>query len=624
MNVRLTDPKVATPEEPEPRVQAGSSPGDGKNGTWARYRSTVAETAAVVFMSLLSVAYAFGWSIDNLRGPLGVGDFYSAYAMSGLWANGSPLGDSTLGFPSGMHLAYYPTGDLTQNALTAFFAMFTDDPFLPLNIVFVVSFPLAAVAALWTIRVAGVRGPLAVVLALGLTTIPFHWWRTEHVYLATMYSAVLAVGIALLVGSGQFDRALRARRYPALIGAAAAVLVIGASGIYYACFAILLLGFALVYRAFRGDRWRALLRGLVPPAAITIVLGLVLLPGMLWAQDHPVLVDVAERSANESVRYSGALAFLLLPAPVSNLPGIEPLTRFVAETYSQVDHGASALVWGSNSGSVLTTALIVFTFVGALVVARRRRAGTAPAARDTTVSLGLVMTLLVAALLFFVPWGLNYLFALVVTPQLRGWERMVPVILTLVVVAGAVVWRDLVPRPSRRSQWLLALVCALVVVLDSVVPYRAMYRPFVDAGRESLNAGRLYAAELNEAVPGQCGVLNLPYIAFPEVPAVNNLSAYGHFLPALSNPDKMWSFGAMKNTEDSVWLEQIGSEVDASEVKSLTEAGFCAVHVDWRGYTDEERATLAPQVQALLGAPVATGLGGLWEAYRLPVTEPVG
>ncbi|GAA1405593.1 hypothetical protein [Oerskovia paurometabola] len=569
-------------------------------------------------LSLLAVFYVFRWTLDTLRAPLGYGDLLPAYAMSGMWSNGTPFGDNSLGFPHGMHLPYFPTGDLTQNLMTAGFSLLTENPFLPLNLVFVASFPLTAVAALWTLRIAGLRGPLAVVLAVGLTTIPYHWLRVEHVYLATMYSAVLGVALALLVGSGRFSEALRTRDYPALIGTAAAAFVVGSSGIYYACFAILLVAFACLYRAFRGDGWAVVLRGALPAVTIMLVLAAVLLPATLWTRANPALSAVAERAPVESVEYSGALAFTMLPAPFTDFPGLGPLVRFVEEAYAQayvID--TSGVLWNANSGSVLTTLLIVFTVVGALVVRRRSHARATPTPERRTVSLGLVTTLMTGALLFFVPWGLNYLFALSISSQLRGWDRLVPVVLTLVVVAGAVVWRDMFPSVTR-SGWIVALVCAAIVLLDSVTPYRAVFDAWSSAGITERDSGLSYAADLNEDLPGTCGVLQLPYVAYPEVPPVADLSAYGHLLPALTNPAKYWSFGAMKETPDSVWLEQLGADIDASELPELSEAGFCAVHVDWRGYSDEDAAAFAASIQQLLGPPVAVGHGGDWSAFPLP------
>ncbi|WP_158372184.1 hypothetical protein [Cellulosimicrobium cellulans] len=612
------DRQVTTPARvPARDASARSSARDRARGMLLGWPG---EALAVALLGSAMVAHAFRWDIDRLRAPLGMGDLLYAYATAHMWGRGAPFGDDSLGFPAGMHLPYYPTGDAVHNALAGFFAQFTQDPFLPLNLVLATSFPLTALAGLWLLRLVGLRGPLAVVAALGLTAIPFHWLRPDHVYLATMYPAVLAVVLALLVGSGQLARAWRERRVVVLGASAVAMLLVGAGGIYYACFAILLIACAALYRVFRGARWRVVLGSLIPAAIVTLVLGATLLPSALWAGAHPATGDVAQRYPVESVMYSGSLSMALLPTPFSDLPGAGALGDLAQSMYEQatLTPTSGVLVW-SNSGSVFTMIAIAFVAVGAFVVSRRRmRASRAPVEDETgRVPLSLVLGLLVAAVLFFVPWGLNFLFSFLVTPQLRGWDRLVPVLFALVVAAAGVVWRDLGWSTGGRLAWGVSAVLAVVVVLDSVTPYRASYDALVDPGLSELAAGRTYAEALDAEVPEECGVLQLPYVATPEVADVEGLGNYEHLVPALTNPGKDWSFGAIKATPDSALPEEIGSRVEPEELDELRDTGFCAVHVDWRGYTAEEAVAVRTELDALLGDPVATGHGDDWSAYAL-------
>lgn len=588
--------------------------------TWGlvRRHQWATEVVAVVVLSSAMVASVFRWDIDRLRAVLGYGDLLAAYSMTSMWSNGNPLGDTSLGYPTGMHLPYFPTADTLPNLLAALFSQFTVEPFLPLNLVFAVSFPMTAVAALWVLKLTGTRGPLAVVGALGLTAIPYHWLRVEHIYLSTMYSAVLGVGLALLVGTGAASRAVRTRDLKALLTMAAVAVLVGTGGIYYACFAIMLIAVAALYRAFLRDSWPDVLLSLIPALATVAALGAALLPGAIWSRAHPAIGEVATRAPVESVEYSGALTFAVLPGPTSDLPGTGFITRFVEDAYQQgrvID--TSGVLWNANSGSFFTAALLLAAFVGALVAARRGVLHPVTTSRPNDVSLGLALSLMATTLLFFVPWGANYLFALVVTPQLRGWDRLIPVLFTLVLVVTAVIWRTLVARAMGWRAWAVAALGLVVIVGDSVTPYRAVFDEWSTNGLAERQHGLAYAEQLNAAIPGSCGVLQLPYVPFPEVPPVEALSAYGHALPALTNPEKSWSFGAVKDTQDSRWVEALGDDVSAADVAALKEAGFCAIHVDWRGYVEPRASELAAHLEGEFGAPVAVGHDGHWSAFAL-------
>jgi phosphoglycerol transferase len=581
---------------------------------------------SVAVLSSLAFVVGFGGGIGRLSAPLGVGDVLPVYYVGKLWGNGSPFGDTTLGFPLGLDLRYFPTADVTQNLMAGLFNSVTHNPFLSMNLVFAASFPLAALAALWVLRIVDLRGPLAVFLSLAFTAVPFHWLRVEHVCLATMYAAVLGVGLALLVGTGRLEERLRARpRWRAWLPLAAIVVVIGASGVYYSCFAILLCSVAALYRFARGSRWRGVAVDLGAAASIAVVMGLVLLPSVLQLHDSPPLHPVADRLLIESVLYSGTLAFAILPAPVSYLPGVDRLNGWITSTYGEVlpyNYSAGVLSY-SDGGSFFTFTALLFVAVG-LVVLRRRSALAKRAAADldapppTRARFGLVGLLLGAAILFYIPWGFNFLFAAGITTQLRAWDRMLPVIFLLVFVAAAVVWRDLRLPLAGRRVWAGFAICLVLLGLDGVLPYRSGFAAAFARGTAMTDVGESYGDAVNAALPEECGILTLPYVAYPESGPVVGMGVYEPFWLALTNPDKRWSFAAMKDTVDAAWQESLGNDIDAEAVAALEAGGFCAVHVDRRGYTTEDAGQMVGNLTSLLGTPVVTGFEGQWLTFALP------
>ena len=636
---------MATSVSADPRAEHRRSEVDGRRSAsgadrwtawpaWVEYL-VAAGTAGVLFL------LGFGGGATRLATPLGGGDLLPAYATARMWAQGAPFGNSSFGFPFGMELRDYPTADVLLNAVPGGLTWATGNPFLGMNLVFALSFPVTALAAVWVFRIAGLRGPLMVVAALALTFVPYHWYRIVHIHLGTMFSAVLGVGLALLVGNGTVERRLRSgatRRAPFVATLLLVSAAIAASGIYYACFTVLICAAAWLHRVARGAGWRELLRAAAPVAAVGVLLGAVLAPSVLYQAGHPPIEPVAARAVVDSVIFSGALVFTLLPAPISRIPGFGPVNRLVE---GAADEGKdwiwtgvipsqthSMPRWYSDFGSVSTTVAVLVLVAGAFVLARRTArsaaggaadGGQAPGAPERQAgSLGLVTLLLVTTLLFFVPWGLNYLFSAFVSPQLRGWDRLLPVFFTLVLIGAGLVLQRLRIRRPRGATLVVAGVALGVVVLDSVLPFRSVFAAASAAGGRFSGAGYTYAAALNEAVPGRCGVLELPYIGYPEEPPKVGMTGYEQLWPALTNPAKEWSSGAMKGTLAGAWQKALGDDVDAADVPALQAGGFCAVHVDRRGYAEEDADRVTGELTDLLGGPVATGLEGNWLAYRLP------
>jgi phosphoglycerol transferase len=581
---------------------------------------------SVVVTALLSTGLflvGFGGWVGRLASPLGGGDLLPAYAAARLWSQGAVFGDASLGYPFGMEQRYYPTADVVQNLLAGLVTRATDNPFLGINVVFAVSFPVTALAALWVFRIAGLRTPLTVVAALALTFIPYHWYRFAHIHLATMYSAVLGVGLALLVGNGTVERRLRSTsRLRFILALMPVVVLIAASGVYYACFTVLLCVAASLYRVLSGARWRDVALSAAPALAVAVALATVLAPATLFAWANPPLEPVAQRDVAESVMYGGALVFALLPAPSSGLPGFGAVTSFSRDALSVLSgYPLSEVHSYSNFGSVATVAALVIFAMGGLVLARRSaavRTGNRTRLSPPVVSLGLVGMLLASVLLFFIPWGLSYLFAYMITPDLRGWNRLVPVLFVLLFVGAGLVLQRLRWRLPPARAALVAAVALAVLLFDSVLPYRSVFADYAAEGSEFGAAGNAYATALNAAVPGHCGVLQLPFVGYPEVPPPGRMGDYEHLWPAVTNPGKSWSYGAMKGTSASAWQATLGSDVDAADLPELQAGGFCAVHVDRRGYSSIDAASVTGNLAALLGAPVAVGLKGQWVAFALP------
>src|SRR5205814_2219326 len=120
----------------------------------------------------------------------------------------------------------------------------TGDPAATVNLLFVLSFPLVAVAALLVLRRLRVSALPAAVGALLYAFLPYHFYRGEnHLFLSGYYTVPLAVYLALGLLDGRADDH-RSRRQM-LLRFAGCVLV-GSGGAYYTPLSALLIAVAAV------------------------------------------------------------------------------------------------------------------------------------------------------------------------------------------------------------------------------------------------------------------------------------------------------------------------------------------------------------------------------------------
>ena len=558
-------------------------------------------TAAAVIAFVLSLP-VLGYPLLHLNVPWGSGDLIAHYMSAQAWA---PLGfpvSTTFGYPSGIDLAYIPTIDMTQNAFAWLVDVITGSPYAGLNLLLVLSFPLVAALAVIAFRLVGARGPLAIALAVAFTFIPYHFDRgLSHLYPATMYAGVTGVILTLWIGTG---RTVATKKQA--IAIAVLILVTGWSGMYYSAFAIAITLTAVTWRWMQGDAIRRVGRDALIPISIAGASLLAFLPGAFRLLTDPPIINMVERNAADSVAFAGNLAQLLTPYANVELPVLSAFTSTLIE--SQEILGSAGESGIAGFGTFISTAALLVFLVGWAVRARRGR---------STQPLPFVALLITVGTLFFVPWGTGYLVAGLITPQLRAWGRLSPILLLLFLVGAAAVfartrWNQ--PKPSVIP----AVVIVAIVFVTNVLPFRAAYAQAVDDGRYIKGQLQAYTTSVNAAISERCGILQLPFMAFPEngirEPGLND---YEHGRLGLANPNKFSSYGTVKGTQEAVLTAALTDPPSRSQLDQLRQAGFCAIHLDKRGYTDVAWQRVTTMLGADLGAPVAEGLDGAWITYRL-------
>ena len=214
---------------------------------------------------------------------------------------------------------------------------------------------------------------------------------------------------------------------------------------------------------------------------------------------------------------------------------------------------------------------------------------------------------------FYTRGGLGALTAVVVTPSIRTWSRLVVFIalLGLLAVGLAVTW--LATRRGAAAAGVVAGSLIVVGVLDQTNPAMAPdYRALAAASTQTA----AYASSLETTVGSGCSVFQLPVVPFPEQAPTLGMTDYDQLRPYVVSSGLRWSYGAIRGTTAADWqlaLPPLGA--DGQLVDDLAAAGFCAVELDTRGLS--QPAVAAATLRAALGAPIASTSDGELVAFDL-------
>ena len=386
--------------------------------------------------------------------------------------------------------------------------------------------------------------------------------------------------------------------------------LLGCNMVYYPFFTCFLLTVAAAMALWRRDRAHATMGGVLI-AVITGVLLINVLPNILYTRAHGATTS-GKRYSYE-VELSGLkITQLLLPVTGHRVPALARLKANYNATHPLINEND----WASL-GLIAGTGFLVL--IGwSLFVRRRHTPATAADGAGTLVEHLSVFNL--ATLLLATLGGFSVLFAVLVTPQIRAYNRTCVFIafFSLLTVAVGLDLAALRWVRSRLGAFVFYAALTLLGVLGLLDQTGA------DADRDWTGLKHLYRndqrffAQVQETLPPGSEVFELPYEPFPEYGlTINGMVEYSEFRPYVHTHGLRWSYGTMKGLPGDAWERDTAALPPEGMLTALRHAGFSAIYIDRSGYADHA-AALETRLRALLDSPPMADPMGRFLVFKLP------
>jgi phosphoglycerol transferase len=532
----------------------------------------------------------------NLHVPFSVSGDANLYMMlvQDLLHSSWYLESNLLGAPQGRELYDYAafSGDVASMLIVKGLGVVVDDVALATNAYYLLTFPLIAAVAHLVLRRLGASPPASAACAVLYALAPYHFLRGEgHLFIAGYFAVPVAAYLVLAVLLGH--RLLRGREWrPALAVVAACVLVAWGS-VYYAVFTLVLLALACLIAAVRRELPNVR-QGMALIGVLAAALVVTLSPHIVHRIRHGPNPVVSVRQPFESEQFALTPAQLLMPIPGHRLKPLAHLAdRYMATTKTPGERSAQL-------GIVAALALVAaFAIVLASALAPDRLARIGPLPRAASIAA-------VLSLLLGTTGGVSSVIAYLLSPQIRGWARLSIFIAFFVLVLLAVGF-DALRRRWGTAPWLAALAAVVVVgFLDGTSA----------AGPDYDGPARVWASDgrFVHAIEGRLGagamVFQLPYMGYPEVPAIGGMLDYDPAKGFLHSTKLHWSYGGMRGRA-SEWADDASALPIRGLLPSVAAAGFSGIWVDRAAYADRA-AGLERELTRRIGAgPMASENGRL-------------
>ena len=491
-----------------------------------------------------------------------------------------------LGAPGRQELYDFPVIDHWHFAAVALIDRAVDHPVVAFNVYYLLTYPLAALCAMFAGRCLGLSLPAAGCLGLLYAFLPYHQMRgLSHYFLSAYYLVPLALVVVVNLSLGRVR--LRRAGWPVL-----AMLATSCAGAYYAFFICALLAVAALYgaalrRSVKPLGWGGLFVGVVVAGGVANHA-----PTYLYQRDFGRNTAPVARQPEDSEWYAMKLTYLVLPIPDHRVPA---LARW-RSAYDSVSRPIQADANAAMLGGVGVAGLLVAAVAVVRPRSRRRRVVRA------------VSVLVAGAFLIATVGGVGALFSDLINPAVRGLARM------SVVLAFLALWLAVVALDrglSRRwfVRWPLFAGVTVLGLADTTPK---------DWGRYSRIEGRVFLKNryADDRTFYQCiethldggTVFQLPFNDYPEgvLQRGTAMGGYDHARGYLHTTRTRWSFGAMKGREVDQWQREVAAAEVPEMLRRLVLRGIDGLVIDWRTYSPAASEALSKSVSVELRAATAT------------------
>jgi phosphoglycerol transferase len=477
------------------------------------------------------------------------------------------------GYPFGSSTYDYPKPDYGTHVLTKLLAYSFGGWVPALNMYFLLGFFLTFASSYLVSRMLSLSIASSILVAFLFTFIPFHFLRNHHLNFTFYFVIPIYWFIAINFNSVSFMKGFKGGGYLKKFLIMLGIFSLSLFGIYFTFYGIIVITIGFIASLYKDA-------SLYKVKVFFLTVSLIVFGTFIQVSPHLYnnLVNgkndsVAKRSAMESEVYGFKLMQLIIPRQnhrVSKLAHIN-------SSYS----GSTPLV-----NENMTSSLGIFGVFG-FIFAFFRIFSSLSGKNNGPSSTSLISLIVLILFLIGTIGGLGSVFSHLISPMLRGWNRV-----SIYIGFGTLViffmYFDSYVR-SKVSKKILVLITALIFVigmLDSTIP---PCKSCIQAQNSEFESERKFIEDIESILPTNSAIYQLPYFPFPETAPMHNLMDYRHGNAFIHSKDLRWSYGGMKGREGDRFFKFLSKESLSKQFEVISRLGFQGVYVDLNGYPDKSK-----------------------------------
>lgn len=438
-------------------------------------------------------------------------------------------------------------------------------------------------------------------LSIAFAVTPYHIIRNMgHLTLSRYHALPMAIYLMLVVYEEDFA-GVAPRRYlkekwklAVLYGSC---VYIGLSNIYYAFFALICIGAALIGKLIRRKSVSCLWKEAVPIYAVLLGVLIELTPKLYYSLRHGFNAAAGVRLPQDSEIFALKIIQMLLPCGYNRVGFLAKLNNFYTQNAFNINENSFAcLGFIATVGFLIACAWVIMRLV------RTDKSEGIFYERMNILSLAVLIIVL-----YSVAGGFGTFINYFVTSEIRCFNRSSIFIVCLCLCVCSLCVERLAEGRDRIGQRMFRGIAAALVaafVLYSEVPMNM--QGWQDGLKEQDAILREFFEGVESAALKGSMIYELPFMRFPEEPPRNDMSDYAPALPFIYTDGLRWSYGGMKGRNKAAEKLFVDDGMSIRFMQRIMDAGFSGVYIDTRGYEDDGEAVNAFYTQTLGLTPVVS------------------
>lgn len=483
------------------------------------------------------------------------------------------LHNNALAAPGVYDLTQYPFVDLINLLFIKLLTLFSHNYIIILNIFYLCSFPLTAVASLFVFRYYGLTRVFALVASLLFTFLPYHFLRGEnHLFLSMYFVVPLYLWISLNIFASQafsFKLAVLVSVFSACCG------------FYYAFFGAFFILMSGILAAVDKRVFRPFMQAIMLVSIIFCTIIINIAPS-LFAKTQDSQSVMIHRSPVDAEIYGLKIMQMLLPVDGHTMAGFNKAKAHYNKKAPLVNENHMASLGVIASLGFLT--LLILLFIPRFAV---------------NSYLFLLSRLTVFAVLLGTIGGLGAVFAYAISPMIRSYNRI-----SVFIAFFSLCAFFLVLQKYLKPKWhmLLAVFLLIIGLLDEIPLHDKLFA-FAET-KKQFTQDQLFIASIEAQVVPQSLIFQLPVMGFPESMPVYNMHDHDPLRGYLHSHQLKWSYGAFAGSTPAKWQTEVSQLAVSQMLSALKAAGFAGIYIDRYGYPDQAQKLVTELHQTLSKEPL--------------------